>query len=122
MTPLCRTEPLYFMNPNTPNGDYSNTKDILKMSEYIMLFGTCDRKTDSELQGTESLFWGSGTVNLCCVSAWGRHFLFTSFQPAYPGALLTLFISLMKGAGELSAFHLTCSALVMPCANTQISL
>lgn len=55
------------------------------------------------------------------VSAWGRHFLFTSFQVAYHGALLTLFISPMKEAGELclsSDMFCTCYAH----SNRQISL
>lgn len=39
-------------------------------------------------------------------SAWGRHFLFTSFQLAHPDALLTLFISPTKEAGRLKPLFL----------------
>lgn len=45
---------------------------------------------------------GRGELRVCAVSLHrGRHFFFTSFKVAHPGALLTLFISPMKEADEL---------------------
>lgn len=72
-----------------------------------MSFATCDRKTV-----TGHRIMGSVTVDLwlLCLCL-GKTFYIHLFQLAYLSALLTLFISLMKGVGELSAFHLKCSAL-----------
>lgn len=62
-----------------------------------------------------------GPVDLCCESAWGRHVLFTSSQPAYSGSSADTVHLPDEGAGALclsSDMFSTCNAR----ANRQISL